>query len=252
MLSLEQIARLGRKVRQDDWDTLGDSTQKEIRKAVDDDRLLDVIELTEYSIAEGKSLHDLMCDWVWHLLDGIADRHGEEEMYQILRRSQESWMMKRTWKVFLKLSVEERVQLCAEIMRSHRSGPEQDGTIDIIDQGDRYLIYMDPCGSGGRMRRGDPVDGTGSRLEPPYRFGCTSRAYPWSWNQENVPYYCVHCAVNELLPMEWGGHPLWVTEYDPDANKPCGWAFYKNAEDIPERYYTRLGMKKPLPGEGKY
>ena len=64
-----------------------------------------------------------------------------------------------------------------------------------------------------------------------------------------MPYYCVHCAVNELLPMEWGGHPLWVTDYDPDASKPCAWRFYKSAEAIPEKYYARAGRKKPKPGE---
>jgi len=62
----------------------------------------------------------------------------------------------------------------------------------------------------------------------------------------------VHCALNEKLPMEWGGHPLWVTEYDADASKPCAWVFYKRAEDIPERYYARAGHRKPATGEGQY
>jgi hypothetical protein len=208
--------------------------------------------LAAYPLEEGKSLHDLMCDWVWDLLTRIAERHGEQEMYEILRRSQETWMMKRTWKGFLGLTVEERVALVAEIMRSHRCGPEQDGALDVVDEGDRYVIRMDPCGSGGRMRRGDPVNGTPSRLGSPYRFGTTSESHDWSWQQRGVPYYCLHCAVNEILPMEWGGHPLWVTEYDPDASRPCAWALYKRAEAIPERYYTRVGRQKPAPGEGAY
>ena len=52
--------------------------------------------------------------------------------------------------------------------------------------------------------------------------------------------------------MEWGGHPLWVTGYDPDHARPCFWHFYKRAEDIPESYYTRVGRRKPAPGEGRY
>ena len=252
MLSLQHLAAVGRKVRQDDLSTLGESTRKAIHRAVDAGDLITVKDLTDYTIAESKPLHDLMCDWVWHLLDGIAEANGEEAMYRILRRSQEGWMMRRTWKGFLKLTVEERVQLCAEIMRAHFCGPEQDGSIEIRDQGDRYLLVLDPCGSGGRMRRGDPVDGTGSRLQPPYSFGCTSKAWEWSWSKADVPYYCVHCALNEKLPMEWGGHPLWVTEYNPDPAQPCGWAFYKTADAIPEHYYQRLGMEKPAPGTGQY
>jgi hypothetical protein len=161
-------------------------------------------------------------------------------------------MMKRTWAGFLKLPVEARVQLTAEIMRAHRCGPDQDGDIEILDAGDRYILRMDPCGSGGRMRRGDPVDGTPSRLGAPYRFGCTRQGHDWSWGQSGVPYYCTHCAMNELLPMEWGGHPLWVTDYDPDPAKPCAWVFYKTAEAIPEAYYRRVGRTKPAPGEGRY
>ena len=54
------------------------------------------------------------------------------------------------------------------------------------------------------------------------------------------------------MMMENGQHPLWVTEFDHDANKPCAWKFYKNANDIPETYYDRLGFTKPEKGTGKY
>ena len=102
------------------------------------------------------------------------------------------------------------------------------------------------------MRRGDPVDGTPSKQGEPNSFGATKQAYDWSWGQADVPCYCVHCVMNEVLPMEWGGHPLWVTGYDPDPQKPCSWNFYKQVENIPEDYYRRVGMQKPSAGEGKY
>jgi hypothetical protein len=95
------------------------------------------------------------------------------------------------------------------------------------------------------MRRGDPVDNTPSRLGPPYNFGVTRQAYPWSWQRKNVPYYCIHCAVNEILPIEWGGYPLWVTGYTEDASKPCYWHFYKEPRLIPAMYFERLGVEKP-------
>jgi hypothetical protein len=252
MLKLVDLAKLGRKVRQDDWDDLGAATSEKIVEAIDDGRLNEAKELARYIIPEGKALHDLMCDWVWDLLSQVAKRHGEQDMYESLRDSQSGWMLRRTWRGFLQLPVEERVQLTAEIMRSHRCGPNQDGGIDVIEDDEKYSIRMDPCGSGGRMRRGDPVDGTGSRLEAPYNFGVTQEAHDWSWSKKGVPYYCIHCAVNEAMPMEWGGHPLWVTGYDADAAKPCYWHFYKRADDIPEDYYTRQGFVKPAAGEGDY
>jgi hypothetical protein len=221
-------------------------------EAIDDGRYEEAKRIVQYLVDEGKGLHDLMCDWVWDLLTQVARRYGEEEMYQVLRGSQDSWMLKRTWKAFLRLTVEQRVWLSAEVARAHRSGPRQDGGIVVTEDEDRYTLEMDPCGSGGRMRRGDPVDGTASRLGPPYEFGQTRTAHDWSWGKKNVPYYCVHCAVNEQLPMEWGGHPLWVTGFAEDASKPCRWHFYKRAEAIPAEYYARLGREKPAKGAGRY
>ena len=190
-------------------------------------------------------MHDLFCDWIWDILTKTSETQGEEAVYELCRATQATWMLKRTWKGLLKMSVEERVYLNAEIMRCHRCGPKQDGGIEILVEEDRYSIKMDPCGTGGRMRRGDPVEGTPSRLGPRYNFGATKNAYTWSWGRKNVPYYCVHCAVNEILPIEWGGYPLWVTGYSDDASKPCYWHFYKKPELIPEEYFTRLGYKKP-------
>ncbi len=252
MLRLTDLARFGRPVRQDDWPELGVPTHEQICEAIDQGRHEDAKSLARYTIDEGKALHDLMCDWVWDLLTRIADRHGEEEMYRVLRGSQEGWMMRRTWKGFLGMSVAERVQVTSEIARAHRCGPQQDGRIEISEEEERYTITMDPCGSGGRMRRGDPVDATPSRLGSPYNFGKTKEAHDWSWGRKGVPYYCVHCAVNEILPMEWGEHPLWVTGYDEDTGKPCLWHFYKSADLIPDEYYTRVGRKKPERGEGQY
>ncbi len=252
MLRLAEMARLGRPVRQDDIDDLGIPTQQRIIEAIDAGRYDEARQLAQYTIAEGKSLHDLFCDWVWDMQTQVAKRHGEEALGEMLRGSQETWMLRRTWKGFLQLPVKQRVELTAEMMRSHHGGPKQDGFVEFIEDDQRISLRMDPCGSGGRMRRGDPVDGTPSRLGAPYNFGTTQQPHDWSWGLTGVPYYCTHCAMNEILPMEWGGHPLWVTEFNPDASQPCHWHFYKKAEDIPEQYYARVGRTKPAPGEGKY
>lgn len=237
--------KLHRPIREDAWEELGIGTPALIVRAIEEGRLEEAKALASYTIPEGKALHDLFCDWIWDLLTKAALQHGEEEVYRLCRATQETWMMRRTWKGLLKMSVEERVYINAEVMRSHRCGPNQDGEIEILEDEYRISIKMDPCGSGGRMRRGDPVDGTPSRLGPPYHFGVTQRPYSWSWGKKNVPYYCIHCAVNEILPIEWGGYPLWVTGYADDSHEPCYWHFYKRPEWIPEIYFRRLGFSKP-------
>ncbi len=237
--------KLGRDVREDDWKDLGKPTPDIIINAINEGRYEEAKEFARYLIPEGKALHDLFCDWIWDILTKTSFKNGEESVYELCRATQETWMMKRTWKGLVKMSPEERVYLNAEIMRSHRCGPKLDGAIEIIEDEDRYSIKMDPCGSGGRMRRGDPVEGTPSRLVSPYYFGVTERAYPWTWGLKNVPYYCIHCAVNEILCIEWGGYPLWVTGYSEDASDPCYWHFYKRPGLIPDIYFERLGFKKP-------
>ena len=107
--------KLGRDLRQDDWQDLGEPTQEAAVAAIDDGKLEDAKALMRYMIPEGKALHDLMCDWVWDLLTQIAKRRGEQEMFECLRDSQSGWMLRRTWKGFLNLTVAERVQITAEI-----------------------------------------------------------------------------------------------------------------------------------------
>jgi hypothetical protein len=245
MLRLVASEKLKRFIRQDDGEDLGRSTPEMIVRAIDEGRYEEAKALALYMIPEGKALHDLYCDWIWDIFTKTAETQGEEAVYRLCRSTQETWMLKRTWKALVKMSVEERVYINAEIMRSHRCGPNQDGAIEIIEEEDRISIKMDPCGSGGRLRRGDPVSGTPSRLGPPYHFGATKKAYPWSWGRQNVPYYCVHCAINEILPTEWGGYPLWVTGYSDDAAAPCYWHFYRRPELIPDEYFHRIGFKKP-------
>lgn len=245
MLRLIDHPLLKRHLRADDPADLSRPSQEKVVEAIEAGRLEEAKDLARYMIPEGKALHDLFCDWIWDIYSKVGAEQGDQAVYRLSRATQETWMMRRTWKAFTKLPVEDQVRLTAEIMRSHRCGPRQDGALEIVEHAERIDIVMDPCGSGGRMRRGDPVDGTPSRLGPPYNFGVTGQEHWWCWHRTGVPYYCVHCAINEILPIEWGGHPLWVTDYNPDHQAPCVWGFYKKPELVPERYYTRLGFDKP-------
>ena len=91
MLRLSDMDSVGRAVRQDDAEELGIPTPALIAEAIDAGRLEDAKALTEYGIPEGKSLHDLFCDWIWNLLTFLAEKHGEEEVYRALRATQ-GWL----------------------------------------------------------------------------------------------------------------------------------------------------------------
>jgi hypothetical protein len=116
------------------------------------------------------------------------------------------------------------------------------------------VVRFDPCGSGGRSMRGDPIEGTGSRVLEPYEFGVTQGKHDWAWNQEGICYYCAHCCLTlEKLPAERWGHPVRVV--DPpvwggsaeaqSTQRKCTWTVYKSLEAIPEEAYRRIGHEKP-------
>ncbi|MGB2814888.1 MAG: hypothetical protein WBC75_07345, partial [Dehalococcoidales bacterium] len=195
---------------------------------------------------EVKGIHDVYCDWSYAFLTWISDNCGEEKLPEVLRYTNEKISLAFFDQLKGLETVKQQVQWYTEQMRAHRSGPGETGTIKVWEEADRYVIECDPCGSGGRMRRTGELDKTQPRTGPPFNLGKTKKAYPWSWNMKDVPYYCVHCCYwSELMPMKATGSPTRLAEYDPDPDAPCRLYFYKKPELIPERFYERIGLEKP-------
>jgi hypothetical protein len=237
---------LRRPLRAGALDQLGRPTPSLLREAIERKDLRTARALVGYLHYEEKFVYDLNRDDAWAWMTYVADRWGEERIFEL------------NWLVFTaagavegrrklrELPVDEQVAVVAEMMRGHRSGPRDARTLEVVEEPDRFVMSFDPCGSGGRQRRGDPVDGTPPRTEPPFAYGVTKRAYDWSWRRAGVCYYCAHCAIyNELVGIAEYGTPNWVTEYPDDAGAPCRWIFYKRPEVIPERYYHAVGREKP-------
>jgi hypothetical protein len=191
------------------------------------------------------TIHDAQADWCWGLLTVFRDALGEERTEEVLRVTQAPWLAER-YARFAEMSPQESLELTIEGMRGHFTGPSRSGSIGVEDKGDRWVLSFDACGSGGRMRRGDPERGQLPRTEPPYRFGVTREAHAWSWGRRGVCLYCAHCAVvNEILPIEETGAPMRVVDYPEDPGEPCRWTIYKSPEAVPDEAYSRVGMERP-------
>jgi len=196
--------------------------------------------------AQGQLYQDIYTDWCWSIMSYVGRTYGEEEVASLNRDTLLPWYKDRYDRYFA-LPEEERLQLTVEGMRGHLCGPGRMGDVDVSDHGNRWVIAFDPCGSGGRMRRGDPAGGDPPHTEAPYNFGVSSKAYDWTWGRTGVCYYCAHCAfVNEQLGIDTYGHPIRITEYPESRDDKCRWIIYKNVDDIPEEYYTRVGRSKPV------
>ena len=52
--------------------------------------------------------------------------------------------------------------------------------------------------------------------------------------------------MNESLPIQWSGYPLYPCDPPGDyAKDPCVWYWYKDPGEIPERHWRRYGAVKP-------
>ena len=205
-----------------------------------------------------RQLHDRYVDMISGLLTFVARRYGEARLEECYRYVLEPYIQERYMAFDVRLHPYEEtlfrnLYLSFEAMRGHLCGPGRRGDVEFEEHDDRYVLRFDPCGSGGRSSRGDPVEGTGSRVEPPYLFGVTADKHDWAWNEQGVCYYCAHCCLAlERLPAERWGHPvrvvdapLYPRETAGDEPKKCQWTVYKNLEAIPADAYARIGLRKP-------
>lgn len=196
-------------------------------------------------MVRNRLVHEIYCDWCWALLTHIRDTFGEENYGRAMRATMEDWIAVR-YKDMLDMSAEELLQLTVEGLRGEFFGSELLGDVEVTEEDDRYVLAFDPCGTGGRMRRGVPRLGTPPRTQQPYNFGVTHEAHDWSWNERGVCLYCTHCAdINELLPLDRVGRPMRVTEHPRDPGDKCRWYIYKRPELIPEKFYEKVGRQRP-------
>jgi hypothetical protein len=192
-----------------------------------------------------REVHDAQAAWCWGLLTLFRDSLGEDRMEEVLRVSMEPWASERYARLS-DMSPNEMFELAIEGMRGHFCGPDGEGRIAVEEDDEKWVLSFDPCGSGGRMRRGVPERDDTSLTDPPYSFGHAERAHDWSWGRAGVCLYCAHCAlVNEILPIEATGVPMRVTDYPDDPDDVCRWTIFKSAAFVPDWAYERVGKGPP-------
>ena len=232
---------LNRNLRQDEPAEVGVSTLKQAYAALDRGDIEGAKKITEYARLEWQVVHDMYVNWSWAFFTYIAENYGDEGLEKAMRSVLGSYYRARYDKVMAS-DVKTQLQLAVEGLRGHLMGKDRQGEIGITEEEDRYVLKLDPCGSGGVARQ--RVE---SGNEPrPDLFGFSKKPGPLTWGKERVCHYCAHCSmVNEILAIENYGHPMRVTEYPEKAEDPCIWYIYKDPKKIPAEYYERVGKMAP-------
>lgn len=186
------------------------------------------IELIQIIRDNCQKMHNQLTEWIWSLLTFIANKFGEEEVFNALRFRYECFPIRAEG-----VSVEDLVRREAV----YKGAAHHSNIITITEEKDRFVIKENPCGSGGRMRK--------LRLDtPPTNLGTTSKGYNWSWGKKDVSYYCAHCCVREIMTIEAGIPLISVVECPLKPDDPCYTYIYKKPELVPQKYFQRIGISK--------
>ena len=206
-----------------------------------------------------RQTHDRDVDMTYCYMSETAERFGDDaipRMYERVLLPLFAWRYekfdidKHPWDEGL----ETLMYVACEAMRGHLVGPERTGDFELEEFVDRFVLSFDACGSGQRTIRGDWIEGTPARMEPPYNWRVSEEERDWNHFTKGVCLYCAHCIIlMEQMPMDRFGYPVRVvdppvypdTDKDPNVRQKCRWTMYKDPTTAPEEVYTRAGRTKP-------
>lgn len=169
-------------------------------------------------------LHDRYVEWIQFLLGFIAERLGEETVEEALRGIVTDVYKDRWVSQFKEMSPEDIARMWCRVSKTHYS----DFTIEEDEE--KFIITINYCASGGKLQQVGKA--TGRR---------TGKAYPWSFNEAGVSYYCCHESVFNKMYRELGFmnmHFEYHKQFEDDGTptgRPCRFYIYKNkpAPDTP-------------------
>jgi hypothetical protein len=185
--------------------------------------------------------HDGLVVWIQEVQAEIADRFGEDAILESVTLAYEH-IWKPRYALWGTMSPELRLQLSVEGMRGgHLSGPRKRGDVGVSDEGDRYVMSLDPCGSCGVLRRGDPDSG-----RPPHPSATNREPHPWTQFRTGMSWYSIHSMIAlEYLQMSAGEPPLRPLVDCDLPDRPCRWFIYKDTSKPRRIHYERQGFAPP-------
>ncbi len=207
------------------------------------DRLTEAIEAGETEKAkqiakrmynEFVSMHDLYRDWTTSMLSEIGKRFGDQALEEIMTEGVKAWWLPNLEKMAKgSPTMAQRIKMFVAGLRGHLQ------PMNIVEDEEKVVIQMRPCGSGGRL----VLEG---KYEGPNAFLTVEKPQRMTYNRANFPVYCAHEPPMELVDIEKNGAPFVVVEPAAVLGKEhCSFIIYKDKSKVPEKYYERLGLKKP-------
>ncbi len=162
-----------------------------------------------------RGMHDGFVNTISLLHGKLAEAKGEEWLENFTRERLSRWRsIFETWK---NLSTEERVKAICDIHQPMYS------EFHVEEDNEKFVVVITSCNNGGRLMR----DGIAKKQS-----ALTKKPYPWCFNREGVPYYCIHAAIWNEMFKELGLNieVQWGRQYDDQGkpiDEPCQYLIYK-------------------------
>jgi hypothetical protein len=198
---------------------------------------LDVAGLIEGQQYDWGQWHDTLMVWNEYTFAGCVELGGMDYLQDCLREGYDSGFG------FLYTSMEafptdrERVDALAQNWLYHQ------GAFRIVEEDDRFVFILDPCGSGGRIFREEMTKDRfhyGTDLAPIIR-----DPHVLTFNRKDFPLYCTHCASGNREQFQ--GKPLiFVVDGHAQMKRgmPCRQYLWKKGAErsLESRLLQQVGM----------
>ena len=182
------------------------------------DRAIEAINRGEYEKAKEsihdlyedfQPLHDRYLEWINFLLAFISKKLGEEVVPEAMQGLVEE-IYRSIFENMKKMNHDELAKIAVNTHRPHYNH------IEVAEDDEKTVITINVCNAGARLVKDCIAQRTG---------GLTTREWPWSFNEKDFPFYCVHTYhFNKLFKeLEVPIEIKWVRGYD-NQGKPTGQA----------------------------
>ncbi|MFO1115668.1 MAG: hypothetical protein U1E28_08300 [Beijerinckiaceae bacterium] len=217
------------------------------------DRALEKLERGETDIAD--LLKGQRKDWKpWHdfglvMLEyfyGLALEHGGADYLQQVLEQTYAPAFNAGFPRYAAMSDDELVREIARTWNYHCAD------FTLAEENDRFVFRLDPCGSGGRLYRGDmwrDMFQYGEPLSPIMR-----EPHDINFNRADAPSYCTHCAASNKAQLAGSLSPDTPLFFVIDGRRqarpglPCATFAYKKAADrtkIDPALFEQIGLAPP-------
>lgn len=215
-------------------DQMGRRTLDVLHEAIDSGDVQEAKRIAQRMHNEFLSMHDAYRNWVTSLLTEVGERWGDEALETVMIETVESW-----WLPNLAAMAErtDDLRIKAKMFAAGLRGHLQPMTVEEDEE--KIVMKMRPCGSGGRLILEGKYEGENAflKIQKPQKI---------TYGRPDFPVYCAHEAAMEQVDIEHNGRPFVVVEpADRLGDEPCSFIIYKDPDAIPDKYYSRLGLKNP-------